>query len=78
MRCWTLLPSTWTRAGAAKTDGPKSAILSAETRGVEMAGRAGPGRVATETGIRNQAPSIRAQEKIRRSGTPLTPILLLY
>ena len=39
-------------------------------------GRAGPGRVATETGIRNRAPSKRAQEKIRRSGTPLTPILL--
>ena len=48
--------------------------------GVEIAGRAGPGRVgsgrvATETGIRNGLPSKRAQEKNTPFGrTPLTPI----
>ena len=64
--------------GKPKTDGTKSALLDGGSRGVEMPGRAGsgrvgPGRVATETEIRNEPPSKRAQEKIRRSGKPLAP-----
>ena len=39
-----------------------------------MPGRVGSGRSATETGIR--APCERAQEKMRRSSTPLTPTIL--
>ena len=54
--------------GRPKTDGTKSAVFSAETRGSKCP--VGSGRVATETGIRKRAPSKRAQEKIRRSGTP--------
>ena len=39
-------------------------------------GRAGPGRVGTETRFRSRPPSQRAQEKIRRSGEPLTPMII--
>ena len=59
-----------TASGGPKIDGAKSTVSTGETRGVEI-----PGRVATETGIRKRAHSKRAQQKIRRSGTPLTPII---
>ena len=42
---------------------PQIGSFQSGTAVVEMAGRAGPGRVATETGIRNGPPSQRAQEK---------------
>ena len=47
--------------GRPNTDGPKSVIFSAEWRGTKCP--VGPGRNATETGIRDRPPSQRAQEK---------------
>ena len=52
--------------GRPKTDGTKSAFFDAEARGSKCPvgpGRVGSGRVATETEIRNEPPSKRAQEK---------------
>ena len=58
------------RLREAQNGRPQIGNFQSGNAGVEMPGRAGPGRVATETGIRNQAPSKRAHEKIRRSGIP--------
>ena len=50
----------------------KSAVFDAEARGSKCP--VGSGWVATEADIRNRPHSKRAQEKIRHSGKPFTPM----
>ena len=57
---------------------PQIGSFQCGTAGVEMPGRAGSGRVATETGIDKRAPSKRAQEKNTPFGhTPHSDVYFL-